>query len=92
MGVLKRKGLRFCRFRSERKSCATSGFETAHVSRIGGYLNPKSMQNNSPKPIEIAPKAIVPHTFGVQVLGVQDVFHQPRTLRGILVDGLGCWG
>ena len=31
------------------------------------YLNPKSMQNNSPKPIIIAMKAIMLHTFGAQV-------------------------
>ena len=29
--------------------------------------NPKSMQNNSPKPIIIAIKAIILHTFGAQV-------------------------
>ena len=31
------------------------------------YLNPKSRQNNSPKPINIAQKASILHTFGVQV-------------------------
>ena len=31
------------------------------------YLNPKSMQNNSPKPIITAIKAMILHTFGVQV-------------------------
>ena len=30
------------------------------------HLNPKSMQNNSPKPIITAIKAIILHTFGVQ--------------------------
>ena len=30
-------------------------------------LNPKSMPNSSPKPIIIAIKAIILHTFGVQV-------------------------
>ena len=34
---------------------------------LGDYLNPKSMQNNSPKPIITAIKAIILHTFGVQV-------------------------
>ena len=31
------------------------------------YLDPKSMQNNSPKPLKRAQKAIILHTFGVQV-------------------------
>ena len=31
------------------------------------YLNPKSMYNNSPKPIITDIKAIILHTFGVQV-------------------------
>ena len=39
------------------------------------YLDPKSMYNHSPKPIITAIKAIILHTFGVQVgvqgLGVQ---------------------
>ena len=31
------------------------------------YLDPKSMQNNSPKPPKIAQKAIILHTLRVQV-------------------------
>ena len=31
------------------------------------YLNPKSMQNNSPKPKILAINAIILHTFGAQV-------------------------
>ena len=31
------------------------------------YLHPKNMQHNSPKLIIIAIKAIILHTFGVQV-------------------------
>ena len=38
------------------------------TTTITYYLNPKSMQNNSPKPIITAIRAIVLHTFGVQVL------------------------
>ena len=34
------------------------------------YPNPKIVQNNGPKPLTIAIKAIILHTFGVQV-GVQ---------------------
>ena len=37
------------------------------VWRVGVYLDPKSMQNNSPQPIKTALKAIILHTFGVQV-------------------------
>ena len=32
------------------------------------YLDPKSMQNNSPKHLKLAQRAIILHTFGVQVL------------------------
>ena len=32
------------------------------------YLEPKSMQNNGPKPLKRAQRAIVLHTFGVQVV------------------------
>ena len=40
-------------------------------------LNTKSMQNNGPKPRRIATKAIILHTFGVQVIlkFYPDVFH-----------------
>ena len=34
---------------------------------FGVYLKPRSMQNDSPKPLIIAIKAIVLHTCGVQV-------------------------
>ena len=36
------------------------------------YLNPQSMQNISPKPIRTAIKAIILHTFGIQVVRVED--------------------
>ena len=39
------------------------------------YLDPKSRKNHSPKPIITAIKAIILHTFGVQV--------------GLRVEGLG---
>ena len=39
------------------------------------YLNPKSIQHNSPKPIIMAIKAIILPTFGVQV--VLRVIHKP---------------
>ena len=45
------------------------------------YLNPKSMQNNSPKPLKTAQKAIILHTLGVQV-GFFEV-------QGFRVSGLG---
>ena len=34
------------------------------LQNVSDYLNPKSMQNNSPKPIIIGIKAIILHTFG----------------------------
>ena len=37
--------------------------------RSEAYLNPKSMENNSPKHPNTAQKAIILHTFGVQVVG-----------------------
>ena len=45
-------------------------------SILGGfrmYLHPKSMSNNSPKPIKTAQKVIILHTFGVQV-GIWGIF------------------
>ena len=44
---------------SEQDSLLTGDFRVC--------LNPKSMQNNSPKPKITAIKAILLHTFGVQV-------------------------
>ena len=45
------------------------GGTTDFKGRVGEgiYLNPKSMYNNSPKPMIAAIKAIILHTFGVQV-------------------------
>ena len=44
------------------------GMSATVVPRSFCYcLNPKSMQNNSPKPIIAAIKAILLRTFGVQV-------------------------
>ena len=46
------------------------------------YLNPKSMQNNSPEPIITAIKAIILHTFGVQViLAVLDLQKDHQMVR-----------
>ena len=44
------------------------------------YLNPKSMQNDSPKPPKIAIKAIILHTFSVQVEMVLNPKFDPVSL------------
>ena len=36
-----------------------------------GYLDPKSMSNNGPEPLNTTQKAFSLHTFGVQVVGPQ---------------------
>ena len=45
--------------------CGVGGFrvEGFRVFRVLGYLNPKSMSNNDPKPIITVIKAIILHTF-----------------------------
>ena len=48
------------------------------------YLNPQSRQNNSPKPLSIAQKAIILPTFGVQVRNLG--------FKGLGVQGLGFQG
>ena len=40
----------------------------AFTTVSGNYLNSKSRQSNSPKYLNIAQKAMIFHTFGVQVL------------------------
>ena len=51
-------------------------------------LNPKSMQNNSPKPIKAALRAFILHTFGVQVifLGLKDEGCQESDCLANFVD------
>ena len=43
------------------------GFRVSLFLGNGASLNPKNMSNNSPRPKIIAIKAIILHTFGVQV-------------------------
>ena len=48
-------------------SARSSGSGVVSGGSFRAYLNPKSMQSNSTKPKIIAIKAIILHTFGVQV-------------------------
>ena len=48
------------------------------------YLNPKSRQNDGPKPLNIAQKAIILHTLGVQVGSVAE-----GSGFGVRVSGFG---
>ena len=46
---------------------AYSSLPGRHFYLLGNYLNPQSRQNSDPKHLNIAQKAIVLHTLGVQV-------------------------
>ena len=53
-----------------RFAAALASRALADAPRIPEHLDPKSRQNNSPKPRETARKAIILHTFGVQAADV----------------------
>ena len=56
--------------RTGTQSIGSWASRASHVARLGArtaYLDPKSMQNNSPKPIITTIKAIILRTLGVQV-------------------------